>query len=497
MGGIIRKGQMRIGIFVITYNAARHIQQTLARIPEVVWNNVSVVYVIDDCSTDDTVEIARAFNGGKGKLVVMRNRGNQRYGGNQKKGWQYAIDHALDVAVMLHGDGQYAPESLPEMIKPIREGRADVVIGSRMLQKRNALRGRMPFYKFFGNIVLTKVQNALCKTAFSEYHSGYRAYNVAFLKKIPFWENTDEWHFDTQILLQAKEAEARIVELPIPTYYGDEKCHVPGMAYAGACIRTAIAYFFYRSGLFYSRVFDVGSGVSRYREKFSDPYSSHTLIWAFLAQVGVQGKDVLELGVGDAALTCRVAGAGARIDGIEIDDTSVELARGWCKNVYTSDLDDFDWARIRKPYDIVLAADVLEHLKDAEKILASLKSVVSQQGYLVVSIPNVANLYVRINLMFGRFPYHTKGILDRTHLRFYTGKSAARALRKTGWVIEQTLVTQIPFAIVFPFLQKRGWRFIMRCGYKLTCVLKGLLAYQYVFICRNPNDPFIDRASTL
>lgn len=490
MGAVPIDTPLIFGVFVITYNAARHIQQTLARIPDGIWADARVVYVIDDCSTDDTVAKALAFTGGHGKLVVIRNERNQRYGGNQKNGYQYAVDHGLDAVVMLHGDGQYAPEKLREIIAPILEGQADVVIGSRMINKRHAFMGRMPLYKLLGNVVLTRIQNCLCGTSFHEYHSGYRAYRVSLLKSIPFWENTDEWHFDTQILLQAREAKARIVEVAIPTHYGDEVCHVEGLSYARACICTTVSYLLYRRDIVYSRVFDVGAHSSRYKSKFNDPYSSHSLIWNYLNSIGLKGKTVLELGVGDAALTQRIVAAGATIDGIEVDAEAASAARPWCRTVYASDLDSFDWKRLTAIYDVVLAADVLEHLKDPEQALVALKSVVRRDGALIVSLPNVANVYVRANLLLGRFPYHTKGILDRSHLRFFTRKTAEHSLRKTGWVVGRCQPTLIPVTIVFPWMARTGMRFLLRCGYAVTRILKGLLAYQYVFICRNPNTPF-------
>ena len=181
----------RVGVFVIAYNAESHIEETLSRIPEDMWESITAVYVIDDCSTDETVEKALSFQGHQGKLVVLRNRVNRMYGGNQKLGYQYAIDSGLDVVVMLHADGQYAPEYLERILAPIVRGDADVVIGSRMLERRDALKGGMPRYKFLGNIILTRIQNALSGMNLSEFHSGYRAYNTRFLRDIPFWENTD------------------------------------------------------------------------------------------------------------------------------------------------------------------------------------------------------------------------------------------------------------------------------------------------------------------
>ncbi len=479
----------RIGIFVIAYNAESHIEATLARIPEEIWQAVAVVYMIDDCSTDETVGKALSFQGHHDKLVVLRNRVNKMYGGNQKLGYQYAIDNDLDVVVMLHADGQYAPEYLKCLLAPIVNNEADVVIGSRMLKRRSALKGGMPLYKFLGNIILTRIQNSLCKMRLSEFHSGYRAFNTSFFKSIPFWENTDDWHFDTEILLQAKQYGCRIQDVHIPTYYGREICRVNGMWYGLNCILTSFKYYLFCKKLFYRRNFDVCVNGQIYPEKFNDPFSSHSRIHNKLKTQNLEGKRVLELGVGDAALTKKMFEMGAIVDVIEMDAVSSESAAPYCRKVYRMDIENTGKTGPKDQYDIIVAADILEHLKDPELILSRLKTYLKTGGLLIVSLPNVANIYVRLNVLFGRFPYHTKGILDKTHLHFYTLKTAEQLLIKTGWVIEHREITSIPLCTVFPFLTRRI--FILKFFFRLTKMMKGLLAYQGIFYCINPNRPHL------
>lgn len=485
--GYDRAITMKIGIFVIAFNAERHIQRTLERIPEEVWRQVEVVYLIDDCSTDETVEQALAGNRWGDKLVILRNPVNRRYGGNQKVGYQYAIDRGLDAVVMLHGDGQYAPEHLSRMMEPLLRNEADVVLGSRMMQKAGALAGGMPKYKFLGNIVLTRIENAITGMRLSEFHSGYRAYRTSLLASIPFWENSDEWHFDTQILLQAHEVGGRIHEIPMPTYYGDEVCHVNGMAYAMNCIATAIGYRLHKRGGFYSRRYDVAQGGLHYGEKFRDPYSSHSLLWKRISDMPLASMKVLELGVGDAALTRRLHEAGAIVDGVEIDQRAVAAARPYCRTMYEVDLNRPAAAGIQGEYDLVIAADVLEHLHRPEVALAHLKRVLKKGGTLLVSLPNVANVYVRSNMLLGRFPRHTKGILDDTHLQFYTLKQMRRLLSRTGWKVQRAFVTSIPVIVVFPFLNKAFFRPFIHLLHGLTLLMPGLLGYQGCFVCVNPN----------
>jgi glycosyltransferase involved in cell wall biosynthesis len=472
----------RIGIFVIAYNAESHIEKTLSRIPEAVWRMLTVVYIVDDCSSDETTEKALHFyNEHSAKIVVIRNRVNRRYGGNQKLGYQWAIDQQLDIVVMLHADGQYAPEFLEQMYMPIMNDEADVVIGSRMMTADAALQGGMPKYKYYGNIILTKMQIALTGLKLSEYHSGYRAYSVKFLKSIPFWENSNEWHFDTQILLQNYQIKARIKELPIPTYYGDEICHVNGISYGLNCIVSSFGFLLYRRGIYYSRKYDVNLKGQRYFDKFDDPYSSHSLIYKHLLSKGVQDKKVLELGVGDASLTRRLKSNGAIVDGVESDQVYIDLAKPFCDRIFSGDLNKIESLELDNDYDIIVAADILEHLIDPEYVLSKLKTHLKKDGLLVVSLPNVANIYVRMSLLFGRFNYHSKGLLDKTHLHFYTISTASSMLAKTGWKIIDHGVTAIPLAIVFPFLRSTLFKWTLDIFYGMTRVFKGLFAYQSLF----------------
>jgi glycosyltransferase involved in cell wall biosynthesis len=235
----------RIGIFIIAYNAVNHLIKTISRIPKEVYDSVDEIFVIDDCSQDNSYFAALGYKSQFGieKLTVHRNLKNHGYGGNQKIGYQYAIDRGLDIVALVHGDGQYAPEALPVLLEPLVKGEAEMVFGSRMSKPIDALKGGMPMYKFLGNRILTRFQNAMTGLNLSEYHSGYRLYSVDALKKIPFESFTNTWHFDTQIILALAERGFRITERPIPTYYGDEICHVNGLPYAFHCMATSYQYY--------------------------------------------------------------------------------------------------------------------------------------------------------------------------------------------------------------------------------------------------------------
>src|SRR6185437_432194 len=215
----------RILIFVVAYNAERTIEKVVSRIPASLSQYDTEILVIDDCSRDQTFARAHATQKSGGcplPLTVLYNPVPQGYGGNQKIGFHYAIENGFDAVALIHGDGQYAPECLPDLLEPLLAGEADAVLGSRMMTPFGALKEGMPVYKFLGNRVLTGVQNRLLHASLSEFHSGYRVYSVPVLAALPFERNTNDYHFDTEILIQLLRAGARVKESPIPTYYGDE-----------------------------------------------------------------------------------------------------------------------------------------------------------------------------------------------------------------------------------------------------------------------------------
>ncbi|WP_392541972.1 bifunctional glycosyltransferase/class I SAM-dependent methyltransferase [Oryzobacter telluris] len=431
----------RVGVLVVAYNAATTLVRTLDRLPTSFRASVDHVLLSDDASQDDTYAIGVAYRTTTDlPLTVVRHEKNLGYGGNQKAGYAWAMDHGLDVVVLLHGDGQYAPEVIEDIVAPILEGRADAVFGSRMMVRGGALKGGMPLYKFVGNRILSTFQNAMTGARLSEWHSGYRAYRVEALRDLDLAAYTDDFDFDTEIILGLIAAEKRIVEVPIPTYYGDEICYVNGMGYARDVAKDVIRYRVARMG------FGHGSTAvdpTAYELKPS-PDSSHGRLLAWLAD-GTRG-DVLDVGCSDGRFGSLVRAQGHRVHGVDLvkhDGVGERL-----DSFVEVDLNAGLPPEVGSGFDRVVAADVLEHVVDPAALLTDLASRLAPGGEVLVSVPNFGHWYPRGRTTLGLFDYDTRGPLDHGHVRFFTRRSFERLVRDCGLRIVERDVVGVPVDVL-------------------------------------------------
>ncbi len=196
------------------YNAAKTLQKTIKDIPAGV---IDQIILVDDGSSDETIEIAKKLG-----LTVVTHPMNRGYGGNQKTCYTLALSNDADVVVMIHPDYQYDSSLAEEMVNPILEGRCDIMFGSRIRSRDESLAGGMPRYKYYGNRLLTLIENICLGQNLSEYHTGYRAFSKEILKKIPFHRYSDDFVFDQQIVLGALSKGARIGEIAVPVRYFKE-----------------------------------------------------------------------------------------------------------------------------------------------------------------------------------------------------------------------------------------------------------------------------------
>jgi glycosyltransferase involved in cell wall biosynthesis len=473
----------RLLVFIVAYFAERTIEKVLRRIPASLNDTYNVeILIIDDGSKDDTFAVGMAVSRAENlpfKLTILHNPVNQGYGGNQKIGFHYAIENGFDFVALLHGDGQYAPEALPDLVEPIRAGEADVVFGSRMMQARGALKGGMPLYKFVGNRVLTITQNRLLGTKLTEFHSGYRVYAVEALKAVPFDRNANVFHFDTEIIIQMVFAGKRIKEIPIPTYYGDEICRVNGMKYARDVVKATLQAKLQKVNLFYDRRFDcepVEDGT-KYPSKLEFD-STHSRVLDLIPQK----SRVLDLGSGIGA----VGGALKEQKGCYVVGCDAERGAltGKFDRFFIADLDrglpDFG----DETFDYIIALDVVEHLRSPEDFLDQLRALATRSPgtQVIISTANVGFIVMRLSLLLGRFEYGKRGILDRTHTRLFTMATFRRALAAAGFDV--TLSEGVVVPVPFIFGNSRLSRWLLAINKQLVRLRPTLFGFQLLVLAK-------------
>tara|TARA_R110002095_G_scaffold121984_3_gene106030 strand:+ start:824 stop:1621 length:798 start_codon:yes stop_codon:yes gene_type:complete len=247
-GSVAPRG--RVIAVMPAYNAASTLERTISDIPA---GSVDEILLVDDCSSDNTVEVAKNLG-----LTVIQHERNSGYGGNQKTCYRYALDAGADYVVMIHPDYQYDSRVVPVAIELIRLGICDVILGSRIRTRAEALAGGMPLYKYIANRALTIVENIALGQNIGDFHSGFRAYRREVLEKIPFEKNSDDFVFDSQFLAQAVQFGFKMSDIPVPVRYFEEASSINfkrSARYGMATLGVLIQYWGNRLGIWKSDLF--------------------------------------------------------------------------------------------------------------------------------------------------------------------------------------------------------------------------------------------------
>jgi GT2 family glycosyltransferase len=466
-------------IYIVTFNHEKFIVDVLNRIPKKLSETYEVEILInDDSSSDSTFRLTYNFIENlksNFNFKIFSNPKNQGYGGNQKIGYHYAIKNNFDYVALLHGDGQYAPEYLENLVEPLNSNEVDAVFGSRMLTKGTALKGGMPLYKFIGNKILTSFQNFLLSSKLSEFHSGYRIYKVSSLKKIPFELNANDYSFDSEIIIQLIISKLKIKELPIPTYYGDEISYVNGFKYAYQICVATIKSQLQKKGLFYDRKFDTKDESENLYVNKENFYSTHSEI---LKKIENNSK-ILDIGCNDGYIAnllktkknCYVVGIDKKKDSnnLNLDE--------FINHDLNTGLPEIDYQK----FDYIILLDVIEHLNDPESFIDQLKKNISENENIkiIISTPNIAFFVMRIMLLIGNFNYGKRGILDKTHTRLFTFSTLKYLLLQSGFSIieKKGIPAPYPLAIGENFISK----LLLEINFLLIKISKTMFSYQIMY----------------
>jgi glycosyltransferase involved in cell wall biosynthesis len=239
----------KVTVVMPAYNAEFTLRRTYEEIPREI---VDDIILVDDASSDRTVEVARELN-----LYHVTHPKNLGYGGNQKTCYREALERGADIVIMMHPDYQYTPKLIGAMAGMIAGGVYDVVLASRILG-RGALDGGMPRYKYISNRFLTAFQNLLMGQKLSEYHTGYRAFSREVLLRLPLLANSDDFIFDNQMLAQAAYFGFRIGEISCPTHYSEESSSINfsrSLKYGLGVLGVSVRYTLAKTGIYSSKIF--------------------------------------------------------------------------------------------------------------------------------------------------------------------------------------------------------------------------------------------------
>ncbi len=256
------KESPKVIVVMPAYNAAKTLHMTYADLPR---DMVDLVILVDDGSSDETARIARELG-----LELFVHHRNYGYGANQKTCYREALKAGADIVVMVHPDYQYDPTLLPDIVRPIREDRADVVLGSRLMGASPMKQG-MPWWKFISNRFLTELENWVFGLSLSEYHTGYRAFSRQVLESVNLQMNSDGFIFDQEIMAQIVDLRMRITEVPVPTRYfaqASSASFTQSSVYGLKILWLLARYILHRSGVAKQRQFEslerrYGAGAAR------------------------------------------------------------------------------------------------------------------------------------------------------------------------------------------------------------------------------------------
>ena len=401
---------------------------------------------------------------------------NLGHGGDQKVVYKSIAEVESGVVVVINGESRFSLDVINKFAQPIISGDADVVLGNLQTAKNDSSAKNMRSLGNYLSRFSTLLNNFLGGTKFLDWHSGYRAYSTASLNSINFVECPDGLSFDTDVLLQLNSAGFRIAEVKVDTHFGPNRSRKIGLTTAVSSLMTVARHRLKIMGFSSSNVMRAS-----YRFKFNE-YSSHSKLRDVLQNISK--SKILDLGCADGQLSEVAASLGHEVTAVDI-----EQAPKFTNQItfFQSDLENGLPNDLTGKFDVVLCADVLEHLRKPDILLFELLPRLSDNGMILVSIPNFGHWYPRIRTFIGRFDYDARGILDQTHLRFFTRNSFTKMATKAGYKVKRIAVTGTPFEVMLREAPRRrfSWTFLISTLSnfdRMFCKIRPtLFGYQFIF----------------
>jgi 2-polyprenyl-3-methyl-5-hydroxy-6-metoxy-1,4-benzoquinol methylase len=435
----------------------------LRGVPHEIWKDPNLLFLyLGDASSHESDTLAKRWleDHGITNAAILRREADQGYGGNRKFACRLALEADFAFVILLPPNSPSAIEHLPRLIETCRTTDADVVLGSPVQRPRTRA---------------TRLQNWLTKRGYLSLGSSYGCYAARFLRRVPFETNSNGRRFDTELLLQALYVGARVMGVE-NAWVEDEDVEQFGWMAVDACAAT-VRFKMHQMGMFCSlryRSLTPGS----YCDKTGLTYSSHRLAVDIVRRLAP--RTVLDIGSGDGFVAKRCSELGAEVTQIDRREPSASTNGIFVEH----DLERLELPEDASRFDVVLLLDVLEHLAAPEEFLIALRNRSTGRlpttSRLLICTPNVAFAAVRASLLFGRFHYADRGILDVTHKRLFTRQTLVQCLTDSGYRVEETIAVGAPFEAIFPGLVGRG---LSRASQALADLWPSLFAFQFMAIC--------------
>ena len=430
----------RVLCLIVARSAEQRIAPLLDRLPAEVLGPGYHILIIDDASPDGTVARAEAWIQRRGarNVTVLQNPVAQGLGGSEKLGYRLAVDGGFAFVVHLPDSGLADPAQIGRILACWREQEANVVIGVPP-EAGASLPGRL------GRRALAGALGRLTGQRLTAPPGAFRGYSTRLLEQVFFEVNTNGDRFDTELLLQAHQLGARVIELPLPAGAPEPF----SVATTQGSLAAAVQYRMHQMGMLCSLRYR-GLRPEVYTDKTEMAYSSHRTALELVRELGP--RTLLDIGSGPGHLMDACQSLGVEVTGVDVR-RPLAGKRG---SFITHDLERAELPVDPFAYNLVLLLDVLEHLANPEQFLLGLRHKSRTLGpgkeatRLVISTPNVAFAAIRMNLLFGRFNYAERGILDITHKRLFTWSSLLATLRDCGYRVERTIPIGVPFEAVLP-----------------------------------------------
>lgn len=475
-----KEGKKRILFLVVCKNAESAITAFLEQMSKDIWTDElsAELLVLDDHSTDRTFYMAMDFaeRHPSRQVTVLSNPVGQDYGGNQKIGFHYAINHGFYAVANMTLGGPDPSVYVRQMLVPFLENRIDAVFVSGRRRFKDIVKSPSQLIGWLGQSLLVPLCNLFLGRRFATIFGGHRIYHTAVLQTINFEHNSDDYDFDSDIIIQLSDTQ-RIVQEIVADGSGWQLPVFRELICLLKALRSCISSKIGKLGIYYNPKFDYEPPTNyRYKEKFGYDSSQQ-----FAMDRVKEGSIVLDIGCGPGFMARRLKEKGAKTISVDLQICPETIENSWrCVEI---DAEKYDFNDDFGKVDYILALDIMEHLRSPERLLQTLRQRFSRdEPEVIITTGNIGFFTLRLGLLFDSFNYGKRGILDMDHTRLFTFTTLTWLLETNGYKVIRKYGIPAPFPLV---LRKgRLANVLLLVNRVLIFLCKSLFSYQIAVIAK-------------